>query len=122
LIPERNGVRRQIIEHICTEPIAPRAKETFGDCPLGSFTPKAVVLSRDRKTEFPEAAKIIRAIFRWALDPTNESQGVATNPARDVRFLKPKNKGGFHTRTVDEFERFEAAHRLARSRAWHWHF
>jgi integrase len=114
LDPRTQHVRRQIIDHMCAEPIAPCANETFGDCPLASFTPKAVVILRQRKAEFPEAAngrvKTIRAIFRWALDPTNEIQGVAVNPARDVRFLKPKNKSGFHTWTVDEVECFEAEH------------
>jgi integrase len=107
-------VRRQIIDHMCAEPIAPGANETFGDCPLARFTSKAVRIMRDRKAEFPEAAngrvKAIRAMFRWALDPTNEVQGIEANPARDVPFLKPKNKGGFHTWTVDEVERFEAEH------------
>jgi integrase len=78
---------------MCAEPIAPGASETFGDSPLASFTPKAVRILKDRKAEFPEAAngrvKVIRANFRWALDPTNEIQGVAANPARDVPFLNP---------------------------------
>src|SRR5262245_26092563 len=46
--------------------------ETFGNCPMARFTPKAVRILRDRKAQFPEAAngrvKVIRAIFRWALD------------------------------------------------------
>jgi integrase len=115
LDPRTQHVRRQIIDHMCAEPIAPGANETFGDCPLAKFTPKAVRILRDRKKEFPEAAngrvKVMRAMFRWALDPTNEEvQGIGANPARDVPFLKPKNKSGFHSWTVDEVERFEAEH------------
>ena len=114
LDPRTQHVRRQIIDHMCGEPIAPGAIETLADCPIARFTPKAVHILRDRKAEYPEAAngrvKVIRAIFRWALDPTNAIQGIGGNPARDVPFLKPKNMGGFHTWTVDEVELFEAEH------------
>ncbi|HEY5828902.1 MAG TPA: tyrosine-type recombinase/integrase, partial [Hyphomicrobiaceae bacterium] len=114
LDPRTQHVRRQIFDHMCAEPIAPGANETFGDCPLARLTSKAVRILRDRKAMFPEAAngrvKVIRAMFRWARDPSNEFQGIEANPARDVPFLKPRNKGGFHTWTVSEVERFEAKH------------
>src|SRR5262249_40992489 len=96
LDPRTQHVRRQLIDHMCGEPIAPGAIETFADCPTARFTPKAVRILRDRKAEFPEAAngrvKVIRAIFRWALDPTNEIQGIGGNPARDA-LLETQEQG-----------------------------
>ena len=69
---------------------------------------------RDRKRHVPESAnqrvKIIRAVFRWALNPDNEVRGVAANPARDVPFLKPTRRGGFHSWTREEVEQYESAH------------
>jgi integrase len=109
-------VRRQIVDHICAEPISLGSELTFRDCPLSRFGAKAVTILRDRKREAPESAnarvKVIRVLFRWALDPSNqiEMRGVSTNPARDVPFLQPKRLGGFPPWTIAEVEKFEKFH------------
>jgi integrase len=76
--------------------------------PVAAITRAAIVKGRDKRADKPEAAnefvKLMRALFRWAVDA-----GVADqNPAREVAFLKPKNRDGFHTWTDDEIARFEA--------------
>jgi integrase len=109
-------VRRQIIDHMCAEPISPGSELTFRDCPLSRFGAKAVTVLRDRKHDAPESAnarvKVIRVIYRWALDPSNEVQGVNGNPARDVPFVKPKRVGGFPPWTRSDIERFEKRHAI----------
>ena len=105
-------VRRQIIDHMCAEPISPGAALTFRDCPLERFTLKAVKIIRNRKATYPEAAnarvKIIRSIYRWALE--NDIEGATVNPARDVTFLKPKRVGGFAPWAQEDILRFEQRH------------
>lgn len=112
LDPRTQRVRRQILDHMCAEPIAPGAKEIFRDCPVERFTGRAVRVLRDRKRDHPEAAnsrvKVLRGVFKWALE--NEAGGVTTNPARDVPFLRPKRQGGFHTWTPEEVDQFERTH------------
>jgi integrase len=114
LDPRTQGVRRQNIDHICAEPISPGSHLTFRDCPLNRFGAKAVSVLRDRKREAPESAnarvKVIRVVFKWALDPTNEVRGVTGNPARDVPCLKPKRVGGFPPWSLPEIEKFEKRH------------
>jgi hypothetical protein len=56
LDPRAQFVTRRILESIYLEPIAPGAKETFGDCPVADFGAKAVGIVRDRKRNHPEAA------------------------------------------------------------------
>lgn len=53
LDPRTQRVRRQNVDHIYAEPIAPGDKLTFRDCPLTSFTAKAVGILRDRKAGAP---------------------------------------------------------------------
>jgi integrase len=96
------------------EPIAPGASETFGDCPLASFTAKSVAILRDRKTAKPAAAnnrlKRLRTMFRWALKPENGEFGIATNPARDVEKLAPLRQGGFPRWTPADLDNYEERH------------
>lgn len=79
-----------------------------GNEPVAAITRAVIVKGRDRRADRPEAAnefvKLMRALFRWSLD----AGLVDVNPARDVPFLKPKNRDGFHTWTDDEIARFEA--------------
>lgn len=79
-----------------------------GSEPVAAITRAVIVKGRDRRADRPEAAnefvKLMRALFRWSLD----AGLVDANPARDVPFLKPKNRDGFHTWTDDEIARFEA--------------
>src|SRR5262249_51881285 len=70
------------------------------------------------KKEFPAAAnvrvKAISRVFKWALEdlPASDRRryGINANPARDVARLQPKKKGGHHTWTLEEIERFEKRH------------
>jgi integrase len=118
LDPETQHVRRLVLEHTFTEPIAPGDPRTFGDCPLQNFTGDSVRIMRNRKKDYPEAAnvrlKAISRVFKWAMEEISASErkrfGIVGNPARDVARLPPKNKGGFHTWTLDEIERFEKRH------------
>jgi hypothetical protein len=107
-------VTKLILESIYLEPIAPDAKEAFGDCPLAKFGARAVGIVRDRKKATPEAAnnrlKRLRAMFAWAMLPTNVALGVLANPARDVPKLKPKRKGGFPVWKAEDLDKFEARH------------
>lgn len=112
LDPRTQRTRRQIIEHCLHEKIAPRAKETFADCPLDVVTAKAIKVLRDRKADYPEAAnnriKAFRQIYSWALEAEIDDT-IKGNPARDVRYF-PSTGEGFHSWTVDELEQFEAHH------------
>jgi len=104
-------VRRQVIDHMCREPVAPGAAECFADFPLKRFNSKAVRVLRDRKARAPHAAntrmKAIRRLFKWAVE--EEVPGVAGNPARDVAFLKGP-PGGFHSWTAGEVNAYEERH------------
>jgi integrase len=105
-------VTRLIVEKMFQEPIAPGAKELFGDCPLLRFDARAVRILRDRRADRPEAAnnrvRRLRRIFKWAVDSGIE--GVTVNPARDVALLRPMRTGGFPTWTVADIEKFEKRH------------
>lgn len=112
LDPRTQRVRRQILQSCIDEPTKEGAKTIVGSLPLGRFIPKVVSVLRDRKRDFPEAAngrvKAIRAVYKWACLP--EVEIAHENPARDVQYLKPKNREGFHTWTLDEVEQFETRH------------
>ena len=116
LDPRTQHVTKLILESIYVEPIAPGAKEVFGDCPLTEFGAKAVDIVRDRKKDTPDAAnnrvKRLRAMFKWAMPPENAHVGITTNPARDVAKLKPKRKGGFPRWKPEHLDKFEARHHI----------
>jgi integrase len=67
---------------------------------------------RDERAAFPEAAnarvKALRQLFKWAI----EYEHVQHNPARDVPYLKGKNRDGHHTWTIAEVQQFEERHPL----------
>jgi len=120
LDPKTQRVRRLVLESTWSEPIEPDSLHKFGDCPLQHFTADSVRIMRTRKKDFPEAAnvriKAISRVYKWALEELSaydrKRYGVAANPARDVSRLKPKNKNGHHTWTLEEIERFEECHPL----------
>jgi uncharacterized protein (UPF0335 family) len=95
LDPRTQHVTRLVVEKMFREPIAPGAKELFGNCPLPKFDAKAVRILRDRRADRREAAnnrvRRLRRIFAWALE--NGLEGVKANPARDVPLLKPGTRG-----------------------------
>jgi integrase len=113
LDPQTQRTRRLVLEHTCAEKIAPDASETFGDCPVGRMTSKAVRIIRDRKADLPHAAntriKAIRRVFKWGLE--YEIAGVTGNPARDVSYLRVQ-EGGYHSWSVDEVEQYEQRHAI----------
>jgi integrase len=112
LDPRTQQVTRLILESMYLEPIAPGAKETFGDCPLSRFGAKAVGILMDRKAATPAAAnnrlKRLRSLFKWAMLPRYADFGVMANPARDVAKLAPKRKGGFPVWRPQDLDKFEA--------------
>ena len=109
LDPRTQRTRRGIIEHTFDEPIAPGDRLTFANFPLERMTSKAVRILRDRKAGLPEAAnnrvKALRRVFAWAL----EHEHVASNPARDVAYVRNATEG-HHTWTPAEIAAFEARH------------
>ena len=111
LAPSTQRARRLVFEGMLLEPINPRSKLLFSECPAARLTAQHVRVLRDRKRSFPEAANIriksLRGLFKWALD--NEKAGIAGNPARDVPRLKVR-EDGYHSWTADERERFEKRH------------
>jgi integrase len=103
-------VRKRALELTWDEPAPNNASVRYADCPLSRLEPPLVRVLRDRKADVPESAnmrlKAIRAVFAWACEA-----GVATaNPAREVRFLKPKKQGGFHAWNDAEIAKFEERH------------
>ncbi len=111
LDPSTQTTRRRILEHVCHEPIAPDASETFADFPLARMTRKAIRVLRDHKAGLPWAAngrvKAIRRMFKWAIE--EEVPGVSVNPARDLSYLKGQ-PGGYYSWSVDEVSQYEARH------------
>ena len=111
LDPDTQRVRRQVLEHICGEPIAPGAEQIFANFPVKRLSSKAVRVLRDRKAGLPHAAntriKALRRLFKWAIE--EEVEGVSINPARDVAFLRGR-VGGYHSWTTDEVEAYEKRH------------
>jgi integrase len=109
-------VRRNILEAICREPIAPGSDRKFGEFPLTRMGKDAIEVMRDRKIAFPESAnarvKAIRAVFKWAVGRKGSDGAtlVPHNPSRDVRYLKSRNLAGYHTWTVDEVRQYEERH------------
>src|SRR5690606_14794259 len=102
--------RRRVMQHTWAEPLQPGSDLLMGDCPLASFGPRHVRTLRDRKRDHPDAAnhrlKVISAVFRWAI----EAEHAERNPARDVQKLRPLNKDGHHTWTIEEVRQYERRH------------
>jgi len=94
-------VRRGLLDRLC---------ETNGDFPFKMVKALHVRDMRDVKTDFPAAAnarvKALRQLFKWAV----EAGHLQHNAAREVEYLEPKSRDGFHTWTPDEVHRFEARH------------
>jgi hypothetical protein len=97
------------------EPPEPGSGLVMADCPIVKLTSKHVKMFRDRKAAVPEAGntrlKALRGLFKWALaeDDLMCRFPITGNPARDVPSFRT-HSAGHHTWTLDEVERFEAAH------------
>jgi len=115
LDPRTQHVTKLIVEKMYVEPIAPGAKEVFGDCPLKHFNARSVVVLRDRRADKHEAAnnrvRRLRRIFGWALD-NHVHDDVKVNPAREIKFLKPQRAGGFPVWSRADIEKFEARYSI----------
>ena len=102
-------VRRRQLELTWEEPSPNDAKVLYAECPVDRFSARLVRVLRDRKADHPEAAnarvKAIRGVFTWAC----EDERAASNPGREIKFLKGKS-GGFHAWGDDEISRFEDRH------------
>ncbi len=115
LDPNTQIVRRRVIESCLLEPLEPGSSLIMADCPLDRISGKHIKMLRDRKAEVPEAAntrlKALRGLFKWALvDPDLASYFPAgINPARDVPSFLTYSLG-YHTWTLEEVTKFEAAH------------
>jgi integrase len=105
-------VTRLIVDKMLLEPIAPGAREVFGDCPLERFGVKQVRVLRDRNADRPGSAnnrvKRLRSILAWAL--ANDIAGVTANVAVRVPLLKAKRAGGFPVWAPTDIDRFEERH------------
>lgn len=116
LDPRTQRVTHLILDDICREPVRPGSAELFADCPIVKFTPRSVVILRDRKAELPEGAnnrlRRLRAVFKWVLKPENRHLDITENPTSNVDFLKPNRVGGFPVWTSTDIEQFEARHPL----------
>jgi integrase len=115
LDPSTQTVRRRVLEGCFNEPPEPGSGLVMADCPIVKLTSKHVKMFRDRKAAVPEAGntrlKALRGLFKWALaeDDLMCRFPITGNPARDVPSFRT-HSAGHHTWTLDEVERFEAAH------------
>lgn len=101
LAEDTRRVRRRILDGLC---------KIDGGYPANLVKSVHVRDWRDDKADAPEAAnsrvKALRQVFKWAVDVGY----LDSNPARDVPYLKPRNRDGHHTWTIEEVRRFEARH------------
>jgi integrase len=108
--------RRGILESTWIEPAAPGSDKLIGDCPLDRMSRQIVLVLRDRKRDFPDAAnnrlKAIRRVFKWAL----ENELVTFSPARDVARLRTR-ASGYHTWTPEEIGQYERRYPVGTSAA-----
>jgi integrase len=99
-------VRKQNLDSMCAEPIAPGASRVFKDMPLARMSADDIEVLRDRKLETPEAAnqrlKAARQVCKWGF----KKKHLKSNIARDVDYFR-SGSTGFHTWTLEEVEQFE---------------
>ncbi len=85
---------------------------TAGDAKVSSITEETIRAGRDRRGDTPAAAntflKSMSQLFEFAI----EYKHATKNPTKDVTRLSPKNKGGHHTWTEIEINRFFEAYPL----------
>jgi integrase len=106
LDPRTRKVRKQTLDLMCEEPIAPGSTRIFKDMPLARMSADDIEVLRDRKLDTPEAAngrvKAARQVTKWGL----KKKYLKTNIARDVEYFR-SGSTGFHTWTLEEVEAFE---------------
>lgn len=105
--------RKRLFDRIAREPTKPNSKLLFGDVPISAWNRKACRALRDRFVDVPSSAndmlKALRVLFGWAV----EAEHMDSNPARDVKLLRPAGGGeGYHSWTIEEVEKYEQAHAI----------
>jgi integrase len=82
--------------------------------PFVEMQPRHVAKLRDHKAATPEAAnarvKAMRQLFSWSTDP--EYALAETNPAKEVKYLKPANPDGHRTWTEAELAQYDRHYAL----------
>ena len=110
LDPDTQRVRRRILEACFLEPWQAGSVLTFGDAPLARLDAAALRVLRDRKRDYPEAArsriKAISRVFDWTIEAGHATR----NPCRDVKYPTAGKHSGFHSWTSEEVEKYEARH------------
>lgn len=108
--PEWNGLAE--VTRISQRRIYEGIRKASGDMMLTEITAANIRAGRDARAATPSAAnsrlKRLVTLFNWGL----EAGHCTHNPARDVKKLKTRHTGGFHTWTVEECLAFEARHPL----------
>jgi integrase len=107
--PLTQADKRGVLEGILREALAPDNPLLFDECPVKSFTPRHVVVLRDRKASLPNAGnkrlRYLKMVFDWGI----EARLAETNPVEKVKKLKVPRKG-FHAWTPEEIRQFETRH------------
>lgn len=102
-------VRKQILDSMCQESIAPGSDRTFNDFPLAALSRDDLEVLRDRKVDFPEAAnervKAIRRVCKFG----SKKKYLKSDISRDVEYFRTGSTG-FHTWSVEEVQQFEKRH------------
>ncbi len=102
LDPVTQRTRRSVLERFAEH-------KGNGDKPFKPMLPRHIRTRRDEMVKTPEAAntliKVLRQLFRFAVRYDHHD----TNPAADVELLK-SNSDGYHSWTLAEIEKYEAAH------------
>jgi integrase len=102
-------VRRQLLDALCIENVAPGSALTIGALPYATMPPSKVRLLRDAKAAAPETGnarvKALRRVFAHAI----ENDLADRNPAKDVPYIKTGSQG-FHSWTIEEVLQYEEHH------------
>jgi len=108
LNPRTQRVRRGVLKNFCD--MEGKIGIRYGDRYFAQLEPRHLRTMRDNMTDRPEAANSIIKGLRQVYKVAKDRDMVATNPAADVPMLKPKNKTGHHSWTMEEVEKFERTH------------
>ena len=100
LAPSTRDWRRRLLDRVCAE---------HGEKPFARMEPRHVRALRDEMIETPfEADKLLKAL-RKLFEFGMEQDLLNDNPARKVKFLRPRSSG-FHTWSWLEIEQYVSVH------------
>ena len=123
---------RNVLGHICEEPIFPGSPLTFGEMPLSEFNAESVQILMKRKLQWIHAEDAITGVTRevqtnfsaantrhkfisavLSFHVQNHIRVVGgRNVARDIKPFKPENDEGHRTPSLEELELFRSVHPL----------